>query len=233
MHVKSVVLGGGMVHVRWAVACLLAVVLAAGCASGPLIEETPTSALPGTGPSDSSPVAAKKGIESTVSVAPPLSGPQYKLGPEDQIRVTVWENAQLTLDLIVRPDGKISMPLIQDVTAEGRTAAELATQIQQKLTVFIKEPQVTVIVLQINAPKFYVIGNVVRPGTFPLRGDTSVLQALSLAGGFSQFASPRSIKLIRNAGGKQEVRKINYYEMIDADGEGNFLLMPGDTVVVP
>jgi polysaccharide export outer membrane protein len=155
------------------------------------------------------------------------------LGPEDQIRVFVWENAQLTLDLVVRPDGKISMPLIQDVTAEGQTAAELATQIQQKLIAFIKEPQVSVIVLQINAPKFYVVGSVVRPGTYPLRGDTSVLQALSLAGGFTQFASLRSIKLIRNSGGKQEVRKINYYDMIDVGGEGNFLLRSGDTIVVP
>jgi polysaccharide export outer membrane protein len=125
------------------------------------------------------------------------------------------------------------MPLIQDVTAEGQTAAELATQIQQKLTAFIKEPQVSVIVLQINAPKFYVIGNVVRPGTYPLRGETSVLQALSLAGGFTQFASPRSIKLIRNTNGKQEVRKVNYNNLIDEGGEGNFLLKSGDTIVVP
>ena len=183
--------------------------------------------------SASSPVAAKKGIEAAVSVAAPPTGPQYKLGPEDQIRVSVWENAQLTLDLVVRPDGKISMPLIQDVTAEGQTVAELATQIQEKLTAFIKEPQVSVIVLQINAPKFYVIGNVVRPGTYPLRGETSVLQALSIAGGFTQFASLKSIKLIRNTGGRQEVRKINYYDVIGASGEGNLLLKSGDTIAVP
>jgi len=88
-------------------------------------------------------------------------------------------------------------------------------------------------VLQINAPKFYVIGNVVRPGTYPLRGETSVLQALSIAGGFTQFASLKSIKLIRNAGGRQEVRKINYYDVIGASGEGNLLLKSGDTIAVP
>jgi polysaccharide export outer membrane protein len=179
------------------------------------------------------PVAPTRGAEAAAGGEPSLTGPQYKLGPEDQIRVSVWENAQLTLDLVVRPDGKISMPLIQDVTAEGHTATELATQIQQKLTAFIKEPQVSVIVLQINAPKFYVIGNVVRPGTYPLRGETSVLQALSLAGGFTQFASLRSIKLIRNAGGKQDVRKINYKDVIDKGGKGNYLLKSGDTIVVP
>jgi len=90
-----------------------------------------------------------------------------------------------------------------------------------------------VIVLQINAPKFFVIGNVIRPGTYPLRGETSVLQALSLAGGFTQFASLKNIKLIRNIAGRQEVRRINYNKLIDEGGEGNYLLGSGDTIVVP
>ena len=89
------------------------------------------------------------------------------------------------------------------------------------------------IVLQVNAPKYYVIGYVARPGPYPLRGDTSILQALALAGGFTQFASPRSIKLIRATRGKQEVRKINYYNLIEDGGEGNYLLKSGDTIVVP
>jgi polysaccharide export outer membrane protein len=155
------------------------------------------------------------------------------LGPEDLLRVSVWENKDLTLDLVVRPDGKISMPLIQDVTAEGATAAELAALIQRNLTAYIKDPQVSVIVLQVNAPKYFVIGNVAKPGTYSLRSETSILQALALAGGFTQFASPRSIKLIRNTAGKQEVRKVNYNNLIDEGGEGNYLLRSGDTVVVP
>jgi polysaccharide export outer membrane protein len=161
------------------------------------------------------------------------AGPEYRMGPEDVLRISVWENKELTLDLVVRPDGKVSMPLIQDVVAEGQTAAELATTIHDRLLTFIKEPQVSVIVLQVNAPKYFVIGNVTRPGTYPLRSETSVLQALSLAGGFTQFASPRSIKLIRNAAGKQEVRKVNYNNMIDEGGEGNYVLKSGDTIVVP
>jgi hypothetical protein len=180
------------VKVPWAVACLLAVLLAAGCSNKQTVKpdvagSTPTvsaaSAAPSRGAGEAAPpikemsieeglvqptsvslpVAPTRGAEAAAGGEPSLTGPQYKLGPEDQIRVSVWENAQLTLDLVVRPDGKISMPLIQDVTAEGQTSAELAAQIQQKLTAFIKEPQVSVIVLQINAPKFYVIGNVVRP----------------------------------------------------------------------
>jgi len=167
----------------------------------------------------------------------PLTGsqadPSYRLGPEDQLRISVWDNKELTLDLVVRPDGKISMPLLQDVPAAGLTAAELAADIEGKLSAFIVNPAVTVIVLQVNAPKYYIIGYVGHPGTYPLRGDTSVLQALALAGGLTQFASPRSIKLIRATRGKQEVRKINFYDIIDDGGEGNYLLKPGDTIVVP
>ena len=241
-----------MVHARWAVACLLMILLAAGCSgkqtvkpdgvgsaatmsvssAAPIKEESITEAL--VQPTSTSlPVPAVKRVEAASSMEPVLTGPQYKLGPEDVIKVSVWENKELTLDLVVRPDGKVSMPLIQDVVAEGNTAAELANTIRKGLINFIKDPQVSVIVLQVNAPKYFVIGNVAKPGTYPLRSDTSLLQALSLAGGFTQFASPRSIKLIRNTGGKQEVRKVNYYNLIDEDGKGNYLLRSGDTVVVP
>jgi len=252
-----------MVKVPWAVACLLAVLLAAGCsnkqtvkpdgvgsaptvsvasappwrrageAGDPPIREMPIVEVSAQPASVSLPVAPIKGAAAAASVEPSLAGPQYKLGPEDLIKVSVWENKDLTLDLIVRPDGKISMPLIQDVMAEGATAAELAALIQRNLTAFIKDPQVSVIVLQVNAPKYFVIGNVAKPGTFSLRSETSILQALALAGGFTQFASPRSIKLIQITAGKQEVRKVNYNNLIDAGGEGNYLLRSGDTVVVP
>jgi polysaccharide export outer membrane protein len=190
----------------------------------------------GAGEAAASPIKEMPVVEASAppaSVSPPAVGPQYKLGPEDILKVSVWENKELTLDLVVRPDGKISMPLIQDVVAEGQTAAELANTIQQRLLAFIKEPQVSVIVLQVNAPRYFVIGNVAKPGTFSLRSDTSILQALALAGGFTQFASPRSIKLVRDAGGKQEIRKINYYNLLDEDGKGNYILRSGDTIVVP
>jgi polysaccharide export outer membrane protein len=203
-----------MVKTRWAVACLLSAVLFGG-------------------------IAAQGKAADNVMNAPPApqstsqAGPEYRMGPEDVLRISVWENKELTLDLVVRPDGKISMPLLQDVVAEGRTAMELANTIHQKLLDFIKDPQVSVIVLQVNSPKYYVMGNVVKPGTFSLRGDTSVLQALAVAGGFTPFASPRSIKLIRNTAGRQEVRTVNYNIMIEAGGEGNYLLRADDMIVVP
>lgn len=160
-------------------------------------------------------------------------GPRYRIGPEDVIRISVWENKELTLDVMVRPDGKISVPLIQDVQAEGLTAGELADLIERKLMVYVKDPHVSIIVLQVNATKFFVMGYVKSPGTYPLRGDVSVLQALSLAGGFTEFASPRRIRLVRKSGNRQEVRVINYYDLIGGGGEGNYLLRPGDTIVVP
>lgn len=203
-----------MVNARWAVACLLSVVLFVGIvAKGDAADNALKTPLP--------PQAIAQ------------ASPEYLLGPEDQIRVSVWENAQLTLDLIVRPDGKISVPLIQDVVAEGQTAAELSNTIHDRLLTYIKEPQVSVIVLQVNAPKFFVVGNVVRPGSYPLRGETSVLQGLAIAGGFTQFASTRNIKIIRNIGGKQESRKVNYNAMIEEGGQGNYVLRSRDTIVVP
>jgi len=160
------------------------------------------------------------------------AGTGYRIGPEDVLHVSVWENEELTLDVVVRPDGKISLPLIQDVQAEGMTSEELADRIHQKLLPFIKSPAVTVIVKEVNAPKFFVTGYVTRPGTYPLRGDMSVLQALSTAGGFTQFASPKKIRLIRNNNGKQEIRVINYHDLIES-GEGNYVMKSGDTLVVP
>jgi polysaccharide export outer membrane protein len=159
-------------------------------------------------------------------------GSKYRVGPEDILHVSVWGNQDLTLDVIVRPDGKISLPLIQDIQAEGLTASELADVIHKKLLVYIKEPEVSVMVKEINATKFSVLGYVNKPGTYALRGDMSVLQALSMAGGLTPFASPRKIRLLRNTTGTQKVRVVNYYNLIDS-GEGNILLKPGDTIVVP
>lgn len=161
----------------------------------------------------------------------PESG--YRIGPEDLLRISVWNNQELSLDLTVRPDGKISVPLIQDVQAEGLTPGELSDLIHTELLKYIKDPQVSVIVLQVNAPKYYIIGAVKNPGTYPLRGDLSLLQAVTIAGGFTPFASLKNIRLVRNNGGRQVVRVVNYYNVIANQSNSNYLLMPGDTIVVP
>lgn len=223
-----------MVKAIWAVACpvLVLLVLTVSLAPSGFAQDATGTA----GTSRHVPAWMDNSAPGQHPVPPPRSSQDdsaYRLGPEDQLRISVWDNKELTLDLVVRPDGKVSMPLIQDVVAEGLTAAQLAEEIRQKLSAYIVNPEVTVIVLQVNSPKYYLIGYVSRPGTYPLRGDISVLQALALAGGFTQFASPRSIKLIRNVEGRQEIRKINYYKLIDGGGEGNYLLKSGDTIVVP
>jgi polysaccharide export outer membrane protein len=236
------------VKAAWAVACSLSV-------SGILLlhgigfagEPSRTGARTSQGQVvvvDPSLAAPARGDISRASSAPPPSGnirpkgedlsggPNYLIGPEDVLHVSVWENQELTVDVTVRPDGKISLPLIQDVQAEGLTASELSDVIHRKLEPFILQPQVAVIVTQVNAPKVFVVGNVTKPGPYPLRSDMSVLQALSVAGGFTIFASPKNIKMVRTVKGKQEIRKVNYYDIIE-DGKGNYLLQPGDMIVVP
>jgi polysaccharide export outer membrane protein len=174
-------------------------------------------------------VSGPTGAGSAIAPSPSM----YRIGPEDLLRISVWNNKDLTLDIAVRPDGKISLPLIQDVQAEGLTPPELSDVIHQKLLQYIKDPHVSVIVLQVNASKFYIVGEVSKPGTYFLRGEMSVLQALSMAGGFTTFASPKNIRLVRNLGGKQDVRVINYFEVIENGSRQNYLILPGDTLVVP
>jgi polysaccharide export outer membrane protein len=157
----------------------------------------------------------------------------YRIGCEDVISVSVWENPELTMDVTVRPDGNISLPLIHEVHAADLTPIEVSDVIAQKLKKFMNDPHVAVIVTQSNSQKIYLVGNVLRPGAFPLRHDMTVLQALSLAGGFTTFASPREMKLISGIGAKQEIRNINYYKMIDDIELGHYMLKPGDTIVIP
>jgi polysaccharide export outer membrane protein len=159
---------------------------------------------------------------------------EYRMGPGDILHVSVWNNEELTLDVMVRPDGKISLPLIQDVTAAGLTAEELRSIIEVRLKEYLIEPVVTATVKEVNYPKFFIMGEISKPGTYPLRERLTVLQAISLAGGFTQFATPRNIRLIRNNGSTRENIRINYYELIrSGDQDKNLFLVPGDTVIVP
>jgi len=236
-----------MVHARWAVACAIFAVwsmllIGPGCSakktsvmnSPDESVERPPSAGPAISEGGFSQENAQLSRVATVQDRQPLlSTTDYRIGAEDVLRVSVWDNRDLTLDVTVRPDGKISIPLIRDVQAANLSATELADAIHKRLLAFVKDPQVSIVVTQVNSPKIYLIGNVARPGPYPLRSEMSALQALSLAGGFTQFASPRSIKIVRGNGDKQEVRKMNFYDMIDDGGKGNYLLKAGDTLVIP
>ncbi|MGA1841284.1 MAG: polysaccharide biosynthesis/export family protein [bacterium] len=158
----------------------------------------------------------------------------YLIGPEDILSISVWKNEDLNHEVVVRPDGKISFPLIGDIQAGGKVPEELRLEIAQRLIKFIPDPVVTVMVLKINSNKIYVIGNVTRPGEFILGRRINVLQALSMAGGLNDFASSKDIIIIRTIGKRQITIPFNYKEITKgSDTSQNIYLQSGDVIVVP
>lgn len=167
---------------------------------------------------------------------PPMlnAGPKdYVIGSEDTLMVSVWNEEKLTATLPVRPDGKISLPLLNDVQASGLTPMQLADGIAEKLKKFVADPRVTVVVTQMNSQKVFMLGEVTHTGALPLLPNMTVLQALSTAG-FSQFANQKKIYILRIEGGKQLKLPFNYKMVVKGEQmEQNILLKPGDTIVVP
>jgi polysaccharide export outer membrane protein len=168
------------------------------------------------------------------AATPATTDPAYIIGPEDVIDINVWKEPDMTRVVPVRPDGKISLPLINDVQAAGSTPQQLAAAVTEKLRKFLTEPQVTVIVTQINSQRVFVVGEVLRAGAFPLIPGMTVLQALASAGGFTTFADMKKIHVMRLVNGKHVEMPFNYREVLKGDNpEQNIKLEPGDTVVVP
>jgi polysaccharide export outer membrane protein len=165
--------------------------------------------------------------------AEPASARDYVIGPEDVLDISVWKEPDLSRSLPVRLDGKISMPLLNDVQAAGLTATELSQSITEKLKRYLNAPRVTVMVSQMNSQRIYVLGEVTRPGAYPLLPGMTILQAISSAGGLTQFANSKKIFLLRNE--RQNLNKypFNYKEVLDGRRpEQNLTLRAGDTVVV-
>ncbi len=159
---------------------------------------------------------------------------EYKIGPQDTIRIDVWKEAELTRTIPVRPDGKISLPLLNDVQAAGLTSEELAANLREGLKKYINNPQVTVTVTEINSRRVFVTGEVTRPGAVPLLPNMTVLQALSSCGGFTQFARTKNIYVLRQESGKQVKHAFNYKEVISGKKpDDDIQLQAGDVIVVP
>lgn len=157
----------------------------------------------------------------------------YIIGADDTLHVTVWKEPDMSATLPVRPDGKISLPLLDDVQAAGMTPMELAASIKEKLKKYISDPHVTVVVTAMNSQRIFVLGEVVHTGAMPLLPHMTVLQALSSAG-FTQFANLKGIYLLRVQNGQQTKTRFNYKEAIKGrGGQENIVLKPGDTIVVP
>lgn len=167
-------------------------------------------------------------------VPAPEATPSYVIQPGDVLDIQVWKEPEVSKTIPVRPDGKISLPLVNDIQASGLTAGTLTADLTQRLKKFIEDPQVTVMVTQINSQRFYVMGEVARGGTYPLVPGMTVLQGLSGAGGFTPFANPKKIYILRDEGGKQVKYPFNYKDVVKGKNQDeNIELRPGDTIVIP
>ena len=189
-------------------------------------------------------------LVSAAAAEPPTPGPapepeanEYRIGPEDVLQITVWQNAELSRILPVRPDGKISLPLVNDLQAAGLTPMQLRDALKEKLAQYIPAAEISVIVGEVQSFNVSLIGKVQRANRFKLKGPTTVLDLLALAGGFAEFADPDRIVILRpeplvvqGRRTRQAYKRIpfNYKKVISAGGESeNVLLQPGDIVVVP
>jgi polysaccharide biosynthesis/export protein len=162
-----------------------------------------------------------------------VASDDYIIGPDDTLHISVWKEPDLTETLPVRPDGKISMPLLNDVAAAGMTPTQLAASITEKLKKYVADPRVTVVVTAMNSQKVYLTGEVLHPGPTALTPNMTVLQALAGAG-FTQFANTKGIYVLRTVNGKQHKIPVNYKKLIKGEAvDQNLMLKPGDTVVVP
>jgi polysaccharide export outer membrane protein len=202
-------------------------------ACAPLLAQAPPSAQA----DHALPAAAGPASTSTPSASsvPLPHDNSFVIGNDDQLAINVWKEPDLTRTIPVRSDGKISLPLVGEIQAEGRTPLQLEEDIAAKLKSFITEPEVTVIVEQINSQKFNILGQVNKPGSYPLSTATTVLDAIAAAGGFRDFAKQKSIYILRqNASGGEARLEFNYKEVIKGKNpQQNIKLEPRDTIVVP
>lgn len=164
---------------------------------------------------------------------------EFLIGPEDVLVVTVWRNQELSKEVIVRPDGKISLPLIGDIMAAGLSAQVLSKHVADALAEFMSTPTVSVQVKEINSYHIFAVGEVGKPGKIPLKSFTSVVQGISYAGGFTTFASRNNVhvlRMVKNAQGetKQVMIPVPYLDIVQGKNlEANFILKAGDVIVVP
>ena len=160
--------------------------------------------------------------------------PEYQLGAEDVVMISVWKDEQLTREVVVRPDGMFSFPLIGDIQAEDRTVDQIRTDLVQRLTKYIPNPNVSVAVSKVESYKVYVVGRVNKPGEYVIGHYADVLQALSLAGGLTPFAKENDIKVMRRVRGERHAIPFRYGDMRKGRAlEQNIVLQRGDVVMVP
>lgn len=175
----------------------------------------------------------EKATPPIVYPTPPAVPPDYVIGGDDTLRIAVWNEPNLNATLPVRPDGKISLPLLDDVQAAGMTPMQLGASIKEKLKKYVTDPRVTVVVTAMNSQRIFVSGEVAHPGAMALMPNMTMLQAISVAG-FTQFANLKRIYLLRTDNGQPMKYPFNYKDVVKGrHPEENVVLKPGDTIVVP
>jgi len=176
----------------------------------------------------------EKAAEPSAPVKSATDDPTYVIGPEDMLSVAVWKEPDFSSTIPVRPDGKISLPLLNDVQAAGRTPEELSAAIRDAARKFVEDPNPTVIVKEIKSRRVFITGRIEKPGPYPLNGKTTILQLIAMAGGLREFVDGKNISLMRNEQGKQSVFAFNYQDVVKKQYlHQNIELKPGDVVVVP
>lgn len=165
---------------------------------------------------------------------PSVDPASYVIGPQDVLQVNVWKEPELSTAAVpVRPDGKISLPLLVDIQAAGLTPSQLGAALTERMKKLVQDPQVTVVVAAINSKRVYVLGQVLHPGPLAMLPDMNVLQALSSVGGLSQYANAKKIYVLRSANGGPQRIPFNYKAALKGEAQQNLDLHPGDTIVVP
>jgi len=164
--------------------------------------------------------------------SPGFGKEEYRLGPEDVVEIFVWKEPDLSRTVVVRPDGKISMPLITELEASGKTAAQLQTEITTKLRQLVTDPVVNVIVKEVNSPKISILGEVHKPGVYSIKNKITVLDSIALAGGFTEFAKRDKVIVLRNGSSGQQRVALNLKRLLKESGGEVFYLEPFDTVYV-
>ena len=198
-----------MTRKRMGVVCLVVLALAAG---GPAPAQ------------EAGPAAAARDMDG--------HGGSYRIGPEDLLQITVWKNEAMSREVPVRPDGMISLPLLNDVRAAGLTPMQLREVLIKRLSEYIPSPEVSVIVQAVRSPKVSILGQVVHPGRYELKGRTTVLDLLALAGGLNEFAARSRIMVLRANGPKTDRIRFDYDKAMSDGAGGNFELRPDDIVLV-
>jgi polysaccharide biosynthesis/export protein len=173
-------------------------------------------------------------IGHSTSAAVLVLPPNYVIGTEDVLSIVFWHDKDMSADVVVRPDGKITLPLLNEVQAAGFTPEQLRANIIEAASKYVEEPTANVIVKEIHSRMVFITGSVAKPGAYPLTGEMNVIQLIAIAGGLQDYADAKKIVVMRNENGRQQYHNFNYNDLVKQKRTAqNIVLKPGDTVLVP